>query len=278
MKMRLLGAPWAGGKPANPGYASLDVFERVLGLCEPLEATHLRFNLGLEVKAMPDLGFLRKLVGLCASRGVGVFGVIGDIRTPTAYAQQVVDVMASTLEEHGLDPAEFGVIQDGCEHGYYGVGDLLRNAPRDQEGIWPKDALAHIARLAHGLKLRGMLLAAPSIEAEKPVTMARELNSLAGLGPVGMKFGMVCMQTYKGRRQTWAEALGWRVPALRGSAVGKWSTRIVITEMNQEGGGLSVEQAKAALDEVRGLGIDEAGWFAGYDRYNPHFSLLPVAI
>lgn len=276
--MRLIGAPWAGGKPANPGYASLEVFERVLDLCDPLGANFLRFNLGLEVKAMPDLGFLRKLVGLCAARGVGVFGVIGDIRTPTAYAQQVADVMASTLEEHGLDPVESGVIQVGCEHGFYGVGDLLRNAPRSLEGVWPKDALAHIIRLASGLNLRGMLLAAPSIEAEKPETMARELNSLAAIGPVGMKFDMVCMQTYKGRTQSWADALRWRGQALRGSAVGAWSTRIVITEMNQEGGGLSIEQAKAAMDEVRGLGFDEIGWFAGYDRYNPHFSLLPVTI
>ena len=274
--MRLLGAPWAGGKPANPGYASLEVFARVLDLCDPLEANFLRFNLGLEVKAMPDLAFLRKLVALCAARGAGVFGVIGDIRTPTAYAQKVADVIAATFEEHGLDPVESGVIQVGCEHGYYGVGDLLRNAPRDQEGVWPKEALAHIARLASGLKLHGMRLAAPSIEAERPETMARELNSLAGLGPVGMKFDMVCMQTYKGRTQLWADALRWRLLALRGSAVGTWSTRIVITEMNQEGGGLSIEEAKAALDEVRGLGIDEAGWYAGYDRYNPHFSLLPV--
>ncbi|MBX7132628.1 MAG: hypothetical protein K1X67_08145 [Fimbriimonadaceae bacterium] len=275
--MRLLGAPWAGGKPANPGYASLGVFQRVLDICPALEITHLRFNLGLEVKAMPDLGFLRKLVALCASRGVGVFGVIGDIRTPTAYAQQVADVIASTLEEHGLDPAESGVIQVGCEHGFYGVGDLLRNAPRDQEGIWPKDAIANIVRLASGLKLRGMLLAAPSIEAERPETMARELKSLAGLGPVGMKFDMVCMQCYKGRTQAWADALRWRQLALRGSAVGAWSTRIVITEMNQEGGGLSIEQAKAAMDEVRGLGFDEVGWFSGWDKYAPHFSLLPVS-
>jgi len=275
--MRLLGAPWAGGKPANPGYASLEVFERVLGLCEQLEITHLRFNLGLEVKALPDLNFLRKLVGLCASRGVGVFGVIGDIRTPTAYAQQVADVMVSTLEEHGLDPAEGGVIQVGCEHGFFGVGDLLRNAPRDQEGIWPKDAIANIIRLANGLKTRGMLLAAPSIEAEKPETMARELLSLATMGPVGTKFDMVCMQCYRGRDQLWRDAVGWRLRALKGSALSAWADRVVITEMNQGGGGLSMEEAKASMDEVSELGVDGVGWYTGADKFSP-YGLIPFAV
>ena len=273
MKLRLIAAPWAGGKPANPGYAPLEVFERVVDLCDPLEANFLRLNLGLEVKAMPDLEFLRKLVGQSAARSVGTFGVIGDIRTPTAYAQQVVDVVASALEEHGMDPAEGGVIQVGNENGLGGACSLVKSYPKDQEGTWPNDVLAHIKRLSLGLKLHGMTLAAPSIEAERPETMIRETGSLTGLGP--MKFGMVCMQCYKGRTQTWADALRWRLTTLKNSSVARWSTRIVITEMNQEGGGLSIEEAKAAMDEVLGS-VDGVGWFAGADKYAPHFSLLPA--
>jgi len=276
MIYRLLGAPWAGGHTQNPGYASIDIFRKVMDLCPKISANFLRFNSGADLARNPNWEFQNELAKEMASRKLGAFIVYQDTRMSTERVQEVHDFWCDIYASCGLNPKTFIVAQDDNEPGFYGGGDRERNAPRDKEGVIPPDRLADILRLARGLNTHGCLLAAPNLEAEKPESLARELASLATIGDDLWLFDILTFSCYAGKSQSFKDAVNWRLKQIGWalSMLREWPI-IVAAEANREGG--KVLSPASALDEIILNGkIQGAGWYAGYDKFYPHFSMIPA--
>lgn len=277
MIYRILGAPWAGGHTQNPGFVGLDIFRKVMDLCPKLSANFLRMNSGADLGLDPNWDFQQELAKEMAARKLGAFLVFGDTRMPVDRAQRVWDHWCDIYAASGLNPKTHLVAGDDNEAGFYGSGDRERNAPRDKEGVIPPDRLADILRLARGLNTHGCLLAAPNIEAEKPESLARELAALNTLGDDLWLFDILTFSDYWGKTQTPAQGTSWRTKQIRTSALGRmrdWSI-MVAAEANQEGG--KVLSPIAALDQVIIAGqLQGAGWYTGYDKFSPQFSMIPA--
>ena len=284
MIYRLLGAPWAGGHTQNPGYASIDIFRKVMDLCPKISANFLRFNSGADLARNPNWEFQNELAKEMASRKLGAFIVYQDTRMSTERVQEVHDFWCDIYASCGLNPKTYIVAQDDNEPGFYGGGDRERNAPRDKEGVIPPERLADILRIARGLNTHGCLLAAPNIEAEKPESLARELAALNTLGDDLWLFDILTFSCYWGRRQTSTEGVKWRTKQIKESAL--WGARewpiVVAAEANREGGGARDPGSEMTSIIANGgwlLGpgnLQGAGWFAGYDMFSPQFSMIPA--
>ena len=274
MIYRLLAAPWTGGHKQNPGFCSIDIFRKVMDLCPKVGANFLRMNSGADLGLDPNWDFQHELAKEMASRKLGGFLVFGDTRMPVDRAQRVWDHWCDVYAASGLNPKTHLIAGDDNEAGYFGGGDRERTAPRDQEGVIPQDRLADILRLAKGLNTHGCLLSAPNVEAEKPESLARELDSLLKLRDDLWRFDIFSFSCYAGKSQSFRDAVTWRLKKM-GAAMGMvrdWPI-IVAAEVNREGG--KVLSPAAALDEIILHGkIQGAGWFAGYDRYAPQFSMI----
>lgn len=272
--VRLLGAPWAGGWKQNPAYEPIERFVEVMGLCAQVTAGWLRFNSGVDVGGPANLEFQAELAREIVARKLKTFLVFGDVRASVPNCQLTFDVFHKAYADAGLDPKLYLIASAGSENGNYGGGDPLRTAPKTREGMWEPDVIENIRRLARGLNTRGCILALGSFEAEKPETLTREIASVLTLGKDLYLFGAIGLSCYIGKGQTWAQGIGWRLrPILQ--AFGYLGVPTIVTEANREGG--HVASPAAALDEIIIAGpVQGAGWYAGYDKFYPVFSMIPV--